>query len=76
MPKMLSRILMVKILMEEESVLSTQEAAAAEVVVVDVVTLEVEIATGVDLVGGDHLVPGLAIALWSRTSRPRPPGRT
>ena len=60
--------------MEEESVLSTQEAAAAEGV--DVVTLEVEIATGVDLVGGDHLVPGLAIAWSSRTSRPRPPGRT
>ena len=66
---------MEKILMEEESASSTQEAAAAEVVV-DVVTLEVEIATGVDLVGGDHLAPGLAIAWSSRTSRPRPPGRT
>ena len=63
--------------MEEESASSTQEAAAAEVVVVvDVVTLEVEIATGVDLVAGDHLAPGLAIAWSSRTSRPRPPGRT
>ena len=67
---------MEKTLMEEESALSTQEAVAAEVVVVDVVTLEVEIATGVDLVGGDHLAPGLAIAWSSRTSRPRPPGRT
>ena len=65
---------MEKTLMEEESALSTQEAAAAEVV--DVVTLEVEIATGVDLVGGDHLAPGLAIAWSLRTSRPRPPGRT
>ena len=65
---------MEKTLMEEESVLSTQEAAAAEVV--DVVTLEVEIATGVDLAGGDPLAPGLAIAWSSRTSLPRPPGRT
>ena len=65
---------MEKTLMEEESASSTQEAAAAEVV--DVVTLEVEIATGVDLVGGDHLAPGLDIAWSLRTSRPRPPGRT
>ena len=67
---------MEKTLMEEESASSTQEAAAAEVVVVDVVTLEVEIATGVALVAGDHLAPGLAIAWSLRTSRPRPPGRT
>ena len=66
---------MEKTLMEEESALSTQEAAAAEVVV-DAVTSEVEIATGVALAGGDHLAPGLAIAWSLRTSRPRPPGRT
>ena len=53
--------------------LSTQKAAAE---VGDVVTLEVVIATGVDLVVGDHLVPRLAIVWLLRTSLPRPPGRT
>jgi len=77
MPKMLSRILMEKTLTEEESAWSTQEAAAAaEEEVVEDVTLEVETATEVDSVGGGHLAPGLGIALWSRTSPPRPPGRT
>jgi len=84
MPKTLSRILMEKTSMEEGSALSTQEAAAAEVVevgtVVDVVTLEVATATGVvvvvDLVGGDLLAPEPGIAWSLRTSLPRPPGRT
>ena len=59
--------------MGEGFVLSTQKAAAE---VGDVVTLEVVIATGVDLVVGDLLVPRLAIAWSLRTSLPRPPGRT
>ena len=67
---------MEKTLTEEESAWSTQEAAAAAEVVVEDVTLEVETATEVDLVGGGHLAPGLDIASWSRTSPPRPPGRT
>ena len=62
-----------KTLMGEGSVLSTQEAV---VEVGDAVTLEVVIATGVDLVVGDHLVPRLAIVWLLRTSHPRPPGRT
>jgi len=66
---------MEKTLMEEEFVWSTQEAVVEVEVVVDVVTSEVEIATGVDSVEGGHLVPGLDIALWWRTSPPRPPGR-
>jgi len=67
---------MEKTLMEEEFVWSTQEAVVeVEVVVVDVVTSEVEIATGVDSVEGGHLVQGLDIALWWRTSPPPPPGR-
>ena len=66
------RILTEKTLMEEESVLSTQEAVE---VAVDDVTSEVEIATGVGGAGG-RLVPRLAIAWSLRTSLPRPPGRT
>ena len=67
---------MEKTLMEEESVWSTQEAVVeVVVVVVDVATLEVEIATGVDSVEGGHLVPGLDIVSWWRTSPPQPPGR-
>ena len=64
---------MEKTLVGEGFGLSTQEAAAE---VGDVVTLEVVIATGVDLVVGDHLVPRLAIVWLLRTSLPRPPGRT
>jgi len=73
MPKTLSRTLMEKTLTEEESVLSTQEAAAEAV---DGVTL-VEIAI-VDLAEaeGGRPAQGLAIASASRTSPPRPPGRT
>jgi len=66
---------MEKTLMEEEFVWSTQEAVVEVEVVVDVVTSEVEIATGVDSVEGGHLVPGLDIASWWRTSPPPPPGR-
>ena len=67
---------MEKILTEEESAWSTQEAAAAaEEEVVEDVTLEVETATEVDLVGGGHLALGLDIASWWRTSPPPPPGR-
>ena len=62
-----------KTLMGEGSALSTQEAVAE---VGDAVTLEVVIATGVDLAAGDHLVPELVIVWWLRTSLPRPPGRS
>ena len=68
---------MEKTLMGEGFELSTQEAEVGDAGEVgDVVTLEVAIETGVDLVVGDHLVPRLA-TVWSlRTSHPRPPGRT
>ena len=58
----LFRILMEKTLMEEESAWSTQEAVVAAEVEVEDATLEVETATGVDLVGGGRLAPGLDIA--------------
>ena len=53
---------MEKTLMEEESAWSTQEAVVAAEVEVEDATLEVETATGVDLVGGGLLAPGLDIA--------------
>jgi len=62
MLKMLSRILMEKTLMEEESAWSTQEAVVAAEVEVEDATLEVETETGVDSVGGGRLAPGLDIA--------------
>ena len=56
------RILMEKTLMEEESAWSTQEAVVAAEVEVEDATLEVETVTGVDLVGGGRLAPGLDTA--------------
>ena len=53
---------MEKTLMEEESAWSTQEAVVAAEVEVEDGTLEVETATGVDLVGGGRLAPGLDTA--------------
>ena len=69
---------MEKTSMEEEFVLSTREAVVevVDATEVDVATLEVvEIATGVDLVEGGLLAPGLDIASVLRTCPPPPPGR-
>merc|ERR1719234_1284774 len=75
---MWSRILMEKTLMEEGFEWSTREAVVEveDATVVDVATSEVvEIATGVDLVEGGLLAPGLDIAFVLRTCPPQPPGR-